>query len=194
MYSMLNYRAEDAIENPCLGCTSMKCRTCACQGDTAIRDEIRGIQKMRSAIAAKERKEQIAKETIDSGHAQKTDRSRRKDNPFTSKGKTRLTLDAFFGKTKSFVLAASGDGMRNAGIWNGDYLLFAPDVAPKSGDIVAAVVDGENMCRRVFLEGERYRIRREDGVTPDLLTSDCVIYGVLIGLMRNCMDGKGAGL
>ena len=44
--------------------------------------------------------------------------------------------------------------------------------------------NGQQVCRRVFFEGETLRVRREDGETPDTIMDDYVISAVLIGSMR----------
>lgn len=87
-----------------------------------------------------------------------------------------------------FVLRADGDGMRNAGIKTGDWLIFDYARKAESGDIVMLTLIGNPLCRRVFFEGDTIRIRRENGETPDILLSDPAYYeisAVLIGSMRN---------
>ena len=83
------------------------------------------------------------------------------------------------------LLQASGDGMRNAGIHSGDYLILYTAQEVRNGDIACILHQGEYQCRRVFIEGDMVRIRREDGVTPDIVTSDCSVLGVLVGTMRS---------
>lgn len=83
------------------------------------------------------------------------------------------------------MFQANGDGMRNAGIHSGDYLILDTAQELRNGDIACILHQGEYMCRRVFLEGNMVRIRREDGVTPDIVTTDCSVLGVLVGTMRS---------
>lgn len=94
-----------------------------------------------------------------------------------------------------FILRADGDGMRNAGINTGDWLIFDASRTPESGDIVLLTLIGNPLCRRVFFEGDTLRVRREDGVTPDILTNEPECYeisAVLIGSMRNYKQKKEA--
>lgn len=83
-----------------------------------------------------------------------------------------------------FALRADGNGMRNAGIYSGDLLIFDADRSPQNGDIVIIDSEGQQFCRRIFFEGNSLRIRREDGVTPDIIVGDYVISAVLIGSIR----------
>ena len=90
------------------------------------------------------------------------------------------------GDIKSPVIwKAAGNGMIGAGILSGDWLICDLDRQAKDGDIVIAKVNGEMMCRRIFFEEEGIRFRREDGKTPDTITTDCEILAVYSGLIRS---------
>lgn len=84
-----------------------------------------------------------------------------------------------------FVMTADGSGMVNAGIHNGDTMVFyRTEVAP-NGAIVAVLMDGgELACRRYLRSGKAVRFRREDGTTPDRKTKDYEIVGVLVSIVR----------
>lgn len=92
----------------------------------------------------------------------------------------------------SFILRANGNGMKGAGITDGDLLIFDPHVQPESSSIVYLSVYGQPMCRRIFFEGNTgkdkrlIRIRREDSITSDLVADgdDVEIYASFIGLIR----------
>ena len=84
-----------------------------------------------------------------------------------------------------YIVTADGSGMVNAGIQSGDLLIMDTDTVAQDGDIVAASLGDQFLCRRIFFEGTQVRLRREDGMTPDVVTDDCIIRGVLVGLMRN---------
>lgn len=94
--------------------------------------------------------------------------------------------------SNGFISKVDGDGMKNAGIISGDYLLFTKDREPENGDIVYLEVYGQFMCRRIFFEPSpgkgpgSIRIRREDGITPDLVADerDVQIDGIFEGLIR----------
>ena len=97
-----------------------------------------------------------------------------------------------------FICRADGDGMKLAGIRSGDYLLFTRDREAENMDIVYLEVYGQYMCRRIFFEPSsekgpgKIRIRREDGITPDLVVDeqDAQIGGIFMGLIRNSKKRK----
>lgn len=165
--------------NPCFGCTSAACRSCACAGEKIVPD----TDALKVPVS---REKPVAKKTTTKKPA-----AAKKKDPFTEVFGTEFETVAIptslFGDVgDAFVVRADGDGMRNAGIFSGDKVIFEKNRKPEDGDIIACQVEGTLMCRRVFHEENGYRIRREDGETPDILTSDCVIFGVMVGLARNC--------
>ena len=56
----------------------------------------------------------------------------------------RVTLDEWLigDRNSSFILKVKGESMRDAGIYEGDYVLVERTNTPKLGDIVIAEVDG----------------------------------------------------
>ena len=89
---------------------------------------------------------------------------------------------------KFFIAYMSGNGMILAGVLDGDVGIFYRTEKAESGDIVVVKVgDGEYQCRRFLRDRERkVRIRREDGVTPDVIVQEkeVTVIGVLITLIR----------
>ena len=102
----------------------------------------------------------------------------------TAEGSVIIDPDIFGAGGNLFVLRANGNGMHGAGIGSGDLLIFDSDREPQNGDIVILSFNGQQVCRRVFFEGETLRVRREDGETPDTIMDDYVTSAVLIGSMR----------
>lgn len=89
---------------------------------------------------------------------------------------------------KFFIAYMSGNGMVLAGVLDGDAGIFYRTEKAESGDIVVVKVgDGEYQCRRFLRDrGRKVRIRREDGVTPDVIVQEkeVTVIGVLITLIR----------
>ena len=97
----------------------------------------------------------------------------------------KILTKVFTALTGGYIVTADGSGMVNAGIHSGDLLIMDTETVAQDGDIVAASLGDQFLCRRIFFEGSQIRLRREDGITPDVVTDDCIIRGVLVGLMRN---------
>ena len=72
--------------------------------------------------------------------------------------------------------------MSEAGIHDGDKLLFDEEIEPSDGDIVCASIDGVQMCRRLFHKDGTAYLRREDGITPDVVIDENCVQGVLVGI------------
>ena len=89
---------------------------------------------------------------------------------------------------KFFIAYMSENGMVLAGVLDGDAGIFYRTEKAESGDIVVVKVgDGEYQCRRFLRDrGRKVRIRREDGVTPDVIVQEkeVTVIGVLITLIR----------
>lgn len=66
---------------------------------------------------------------------------------------TRISLDSALIRypESTYLLRASGDAMRDAGIRDGDLLIVECYHEPRNGDIVIAVTEGEFLCRRLQL-------------------------------------------
>ena len=155
-------------DNPCHGCISMACATCPCNtGCSAERDELMKLRVPFSKEATQPRRKV--------SHI-----------PSASKGPKTISIstEVFGDVGKAIVCTADSDGMNGAGICTGDYVIFDTSLAPRSGDVVMAKVDGQMCCRRYFLEGDKGRFRREDGITQDVVTADFTVLGVMVGLMR----------
>lgn len=98
-----------------------------------------------------------------------------------SEGDTRNITESYF------LSVAKSNGMINAGIHDGDMLVFYQTENIPSGAVVAVSVSGgEIMCRRYIKENRKIRLRRENGRTPDIVAdkSEVKIFGVLVSLIR----------
>ena len=100
--------------------------------------------------------------------------------PSTFLGKEYAGLNRLYERV--FWMNAAGNGMSEAGILDGDRLLFDTALKPSDGDIVCVAIDGVQMCRRLFHKNEVAYIRREDGISPDVVIDENCIQGVLIGI------------
>ncbi len=87
------------------------------------------------------------------------------------------------GSTK-FALKVRGESMVDAGIRDGDIIYFEFR-EPRSGDIVAALIDGESTLKRYVMQGGRPFLKAENPKFPKLIPArELVIQGVQIALVR----------
>jgi repressor LexA len=83
-----------------------------------------------------------------------------------------------------FAVRVRGDSMIGAQIADGDTVLLQKR-APKNGEIVAALLDGESTLKRYVLDRGEPFLKAENPIYPNLLpAAELVIQGVMIGLLR----------
>ncbi len=87
-----------------------------------------------------------------------------------------------------FALQVQGDSMRDAGIFDGDYVLAKHQQTADPGDIVVAVIGEEATVKRYYHEGETIRLQPEndsfDPILVDDQSGEFRIAGKIVGLMR----------
>lgn len=86
-------------------------------------------------------------------------------------------------RERLFLMSAKGNEMIEAGIRDGDKLIFDKELEPAEGDIVLVSINEEQMCRRFFHKNGVSYIRREDGVTHDMAVEENCVQAVLVGIM-----------
>lgn len=76
----------------------------------------------------------------------------------------RLSLDEHLiqHKDSTFFVRAKGNSMVGAGIFDGDLLVVDKSLAPASGDIVIAVVDGDLTVKRLIKRGNSVTLKPEN--------------------------------
>ncbi len=83
-----------------------------------------------------------------------------------------------------FALKVRGNSMTGAGILDGDIVILELK-PPYSGQIVAALIDGESTLKTYIVRNRRPFLRAENPQYPDLIPAhELVIQGVMIGLLR----------
>jgi repressor LexA len=87
-------------------------------------------------------------------------------------------------RAEVFAVMVRGDSMIGAQIADGDTVLLQKR-APKNGEIVAALIDGESTLKRYLLNHGEPFLKAENPLYPDLLpAAELVVQGVMIGLLR----------
>jgi repressor LexA len=84
-----------------------------------------------------------------------------------------------------FALKVRGDSMIEDGIYDGDYVIIEPVTDPKEGDIVVALIDGENVTlKRFFLEKDHVRLQPANSQLKPLRVKQVTIQGRVKGVIR----------
>jgi repressor LexA len=85
---------------------------------------------------------------------------------------------------KCFALRVKGDSMINAGIREGDIVVFREQQTAQTGDIVAAMVDDEATIKFFFSQGGRAVLKAANPLYPDMFFTELRILGKLKSLIR----------
>lgn len=94
-----------------------------------------------------------------------------------------------FGGQDSFALRVQGDSMIEAGIHEGDLVIVRPQRTAHNGDVVVALIDGEEATVKEFRDKGRYieLVPHNEAYEPIIIPKDnenLLIVGKVIGLMR----------
>jgi repressor LexA len=86
---------------------------------------------------------------------------------------------------RTFALRVRGDSMIDAHILDGDIVILEDRKEARSGDIVAALIDGETTLKRYVVERGRPYLKAENPLFPDLAPArELRIQGVMVSLVR----------
>jgi len=84
----------------------------------------------------------------------------------------------------AFAVRVRGDSMIDAGIFSGDIVVLEHKEA-KPGDIVAALIDGENTLKRLIKENGRVYLKAENENYPNLHPVEKLeLQGVVVSVLR----------
>lgn len=87
--------------------------------------------------------------------------------------------ESFLDSGEYFILTASGDSMKNAGIDDGDSVLVKSQPYGSIGEIVVAIDDsGQTTLKRLLFDGNRYYLHPENSNYQDIYLSEFSIQGV----------------
>ena len=86
---------------------------------------------------------------------------------------------------KYFIMFAKGNGMKKAGINNGDTLFIKRIETPKHNSIITVMFEDGTIAVRRYLEIDGNKIlRRENGRTPDLINPIFYPFGEVLSVHR----------
>ena len=93
---------------------------------------------------------------------------------------------------RTFALRVRGDSMIEAHILDGDIVILEDRKEVRSGDIVAALIDGETTLKRYVTDHGRPCLKAENPLFPDLVPArELRIQGVMISLVRKQISISG---
>jgi repressor LexA len=94
-------------------------------------------------------------------------------------------VDVFPSSGDVYALRVRGDSMIGAAICDGDLAIVAKDRPVRDGDIVVAVLPGEEATlKRYYREGENVRLQPANPLLRPVIVHDVEVRGVLIGVVR----------
>ncbi len=95
---------------------------------------------------------------------------------------------AMFGISRGsrlFALKVKGESMRGREIRDGDWVVADADARPVQGDVVVALIDGENVLKTFSIKDGSCFLKAENPEFPDLVPLDeMTIQGVVKALFR----------
>ncbi len=84
-----------------------------------------------------------------------------------------------------FALKVRGESMINAAILDGDIVVIEKCSSASNGEIVAALVNGEEATVKTFYkENGHYRLQPENDYMEPIIVDECEIIGKVIAVMR----------
>jgi repressor LexA len=88
------------------------------------------------------------------------------------------------GEEGEFVLRVRGDSMKNAGIFEDDYVIVRGQDTARNGEIVVALVGEEATVKRFFREADHVRLQPENDALEPIRSRDVRILGRVVGVCR----------
>ena len=86
---------------------------------------------------------------------------------------------------RTFALRIQGDSMTGRGILDGDLVLLEHGEEPRSGQIVAALIDGQSTLKTYLVKNRRAFLKAENPKYPDLIPAEeLMVQGVFRALIR----------
>lgn len=84
-----------------------------------------------------------------------------------------------------FMLKVQGESMINAAILDGDYIIVQRQQTANNGEIVAALLDGENATVKTFYkENGHFRLQPENDTMEPIIVDSVEILGKVVGVFR----------
>ena len=92
--------------------------------------------------------------------------------------------DVIGGEEGDYVLRVRGESMKDAGIFEGDYVVVRPAEDADGGEIVVALIGDEATVKRFYREADHIRLQPENEAMEPIRTTEATILGRVIGVIR----------
>lgn len=96
-----------------------------------------------------------------------------------------IDFSGLFGSDNQFCLKVTGNSMIEAQIADGDYVVVKKQKTCRDGDIVVALVNGEDATlKRFFKEAHRIRLEPANSTMQPIFSTQVEVMGVVTGVIR----------
>jgi repressor LexA len=92
--------------------------------------------------------------------------------------------DVIGGEDGDYVLRVRGESMKDAGIFEHDYVVVRPADDATDGEIVVALIGEDATVKRFFRESDHIRLQPENETMEPIRTTEAMILGRVIGVVR----------
>ena len=92
--------------------------------------------------------------------------------------------DVIGGEEGDYILRVRGESMKDAGIFEGDYVVVRPAEEAADGEIVVALIGEEATVKRFYREADHVRLQPENEAMEPIRTTDARILGRVVGVFR----------
>jgi repressor LexA len=92
--------------------------------------------------------------------------------------------DVIGGEDGDYVLRVRGESMKEAGIFEGDYVVVRPAEEASDGEIVVALIGEEATVKRYFRESDHIRLQPENPAMEPIRSAEAKVLGRVIGVLR----------
>ncbi|HWO16660.1 MAG TPA: transcriptional repressor LexA [Solirubrobacterales bacterium] len=92
--------------------------------------------------------------------------------------------DVIGGEDGDYILRVRGESMKDAGIFEGDYVVVRPADEAPNGEIVVALIGEEATVKRFFREPDHIRLQPENEAMEPIITTEATILGRVVGVFR----------
>ena len=88
------------------------------------------------------------------------------------------------GDEGEYLLKVKGESMKDAGIFEGDYVVVRRQDTASDGEIVVALVGEEATVKRFFRESDHVRLQPENSAMEPIRSRDVSVLGRVVGVCR----------